>query len=296
MKITNSMGLPEALVNAINVRRHNNPGRLSATTLLNGIKQIHLNDRHWDELEEDVVDHFYAIFGSAVHKVLESEGKDEFAEEFVSYEVDGITVTGRIDNYNMREGIISDYKSVGSYKIKLKDFEDWRKQGLIYAWLLIKNGFEVKKCQFIALIKDHSKREARRSSSYPQSPVFVYEFAVTPEGLEEIESFIKEKVAEYKKYIGVADDDIPPCSARERWEKATTYAVKKEGNKKASKANIETLEEAEKIAADKGKGFIVEKRPGESTRCAEYCSCCDFCNFYRDNVAVAEEAEEQEAA
>jgi hypothetical protein len=70
MIITNKMNLPEALVKAVTTRRHNNPGRLSATTLLNGMKQIILTDRHWDQLEDDVSDRFWAIFGTAVHALL----------------------------------------------------------------------------------------------------------------------------------------------------------------------------------------------------------------------------------
>jgi len=288
MKVTNVMGLPEALVKAVTLRKHNDPGRLSATTLLNGIKQIHLRDRHWDEIEEDVADLFYAIQGTAVHKVLEDEGVDEFAEEFLSYEVDGIVVTGRIDNYNMRTGVISDYKNVSVWKIKFSNFEDWRLQGMIYAWLLIKNGFEVKTCRFVAFIKDHSKRDAKRDSSYPKKPVYVYEFPVTDYGLAEIERYIKAKIAEYKKTLELADDDIPPCTPDERWEKPTKYAVKKEGRKTAIRV-MESQEEADKLAAELGKNHYVEKRPGESTRCMEYCSCCDFCNFYRNSVAAADE-------
>lgn len=106
---------------------------------------------------------------------------------------------------------------------------------------------------------------------------------------------MKEKIAEYKQCQEMKDDDIPPCAAKERWEKPSTYAVKKEGNKRATKV-LDTFEEAEKIAGDKGKDFIVEVRPGESTRCMDYCSCCEFCNFYRDKVNVAITAEEQEAA
>jgi hypothetical protein len=290
MKITNKANLPEALVKAVTVRRHNNPGRLSATTLLNGAKQIILTDRHWDDLEDDVSDRFWAIIGTAVHSVLEDEGKDEFTEEFISHELDGIIVTGRIDNYNMRTGVISDYKSVSVWKIKFKNFEDWRLQGLIYAWLLWKNGFEVKKCQFIALIKDHSKRDAKRDPFYPQNPMYVYEFDVTPERLEEIEAFIKANIAEYKRCRELADDDIPPCSAEQRWEKPTKYAVKKEGRKTAIRV-LDNADEAEKMVADLGNGHYVEKRPGESVRCAEYCSCCGFCNFYRNNVATMEESE-----
>jgi hypothetical protein len=284
------MGLPEAVVNPVSVRRHNNPGRLSATTLLNGIKQIHLTNRHWDELEEDVADHFYAIFGSAAHKVLEGEGVDEFAEEFISHELDGIIVTGRIDNYNMRLGVISDYKTVTVWKIVNQDFEDWRKQGLIYAWLLLKNGFKVKTCRFVALLKDHSKSKAKRSSSYPQTPVFVYEFDVTAEMLEEIEAYMKEKIAEYKQCQEMKDDDIPPCSAKERWEKPTKYAIRKEGRKTAVRV-LDNPDEADKMVANLGREHFVETRPGESVRCADYCSCCEYCNFYRNNVATADESE-----
>ena len=290
MKITNYMNLPEGFVKAVSVRRHNKPGRLSATTLLSGTKQILLMDRHWDELEEDASDHFYAVFGSAVHTVLEEEGVDEFSEEFVSYEVDGIIVTGRIDNYNMRTGVISDYKSVTVWKIKFRDFEDWKKQGFIYAWLLHKNGFMVKTCRFIAIMKDHSKRDAKRDSSYPRCPVYVHEFEVTTADLEEIETFIKSKIAEYKQYKDMADDEIPPCTPEQRWQKATKYAVKKEGRKTAVRV-MDTQEEADKMAADLGKNHFVEVRPGESIRCQDYCSCCMFCDFYRDVVAVAEAQE-----
>ena len=159
-----------------------------------------------------------------------------------------------------------------------------------YAWLLKKNGFEVKTCRFIALIKDHSKRDAKRDSSYPQKPMYVHEFAVTRDGLDEIEAFIKGKIAEYKQCREMADDEIPPCSAEQRWEKPTKHAVKKEGRKTAVRV-LDNADEAEKMAADLGKGHYVEKRPGESVRCLDYCACCDFCNFYRDKVAPAEEQE-----
>jgi hypothetical protein len=167
------MNLPEALVKAVSTRKHNDPGRLSATTLLNGVKQIHLRDRHWDEIEEDVADHVYALFGTAVHAVLKDEGVDEFTEEFISSEVDGITVTGKFDNYNMRTGVLTDYKNVSHWKIQFGNFEDWRLQGLIYAWLLKKNGFDVQTCRFVAFIKDHINRVDKSDSVYPKKPVYV---------------------------------------------------------------------------------------------------------------------------
>jgi hypothetical protein len=282
------MNLPEGFVKAVSVQQHNLPGQLSATTLLNGVKQIHLTKRHWDELVEDAADHAYAVFGSAAHKILEGEGANEFSEESMSFEVDGVIVTGRIDNYNMKEGVVSDFKTCSVWKVKFRNFDDWRKQGLIYAWLLLKNGFGVKTCRFIAMIKDHSKRDAKRRPSYPLCPTYVYEFPVTKMELDEIETFIRERVAACKKYEEAADDDIPPCSPEERWAKSTTYAVMKTGNKRAVRV-MDTLEEAEKLASDLGKNHSVQIRPGESTRCVEYCSCNGFCNFFRDTAPAEDQ-------
>jgi hypothetical protein len=291
MIITNKMNLPEALVKAVTTKRHNDSGKLSTTTLLNGTKQIILTERHWDQLEDDVSDRFWAIFGTAVHALLEHEGESDFTEESMSFDLNGITITGRIDNYNMKTATVTDYKTASVWKIKFGDFHDWYQQGMIYAWLLTKNGFDVNRCQFIAILKDHSKTDAKRDASYPQGPLYIYEFAVTVQGLVDVEAFLEAKIAHYKQYRDLADDDIPPCTPEERWAKPTKYAVKKEGRKTAVRV-FDTESEAQKMVSDLGKGHYVETRPGESVRCQGYCTCCDFCNFYRDHV----KAEEQETA
>jgi len=284
MVIKNYQNLPEALVKAVTLGKHNNPGCLSVTTLLNSTKQILLTDRHWDSLEDDVANRVWAILGTTAHKLFEHEGENEFAEEFISYDFEGVKITGRIDLYNMAEGVVTDYKTNSAWKIKFQDFKDWDRQGMIYAWLLMKNNFKVNKCRFISLIKDHSKRDAKFDPSYPKHPIFTYEFDVTPERLEEIEFFIRDRVLLYKQYLDAPDDDIPPCGADERWEKPTKYAVKKDGQKRAVRV-FDTLKDAEKMMTDLGKGHFVEHRPGESTRCMDYCLCWQYCNFYRDNVA-----------
>ena len=97
-------------------------------------------------------------------------------------------------------------------------------------------------------------------------------------------------ISEYKQHKEMADDEIPPCSAKVRWEKPTKYAVKKEGRKTAVRV-LDASDEAERMAADLGKGHYVEKRLGESVKCLDYCTCCEFCNFYRDNVAIDENQE-----
>ena len=30
-------------------------------------------------------------------------------------------------------------------------------------------------------------------------------------------------------------------------------------------------------------GEFIQERPAESRKCVDYCSCCEFCNFWREN-------------
>jgi hypothetical protein len=286
MKITNKLDLPAGLMKAVSAEKHNAEGCLSATTLIQGVKQIVLTERHWDELTDDVSDRIWAIFGSAVHSLLESEGENDFTEQRMDYKVGDITVTGRIDNYDMRNGVIGDYKTASVNKVKFNGFTDWYTQGMIYAWLLAKNNFPVKRCRFIALLKDHSKTEASRDSQYPKDPVHVYEFPVTAMGLFKIGSFIKNKLNEYKRCAALADDAIPPCSPEERWDRPPKFAVMKNGLKRAVRL-FDDRDAADRLAAEKGTGHYVESRQGESIRCQSYCLCCRFCNFYHDNAKTS---------
>jgi hypothetical protein len=283
MTITNNLNLPAGLVKAASSERHNAALCLSATTLLQGIKQIVLTDRHWEELTDDVSDRIWAIWGQAVHSLLEHEGENDFTEQEMSYKIGDITVTGRIDNYNMATGTICDYKTASVNKIKFNDFTDWYLQGMIYSWLLTRNKFPVERCRFITLLKDHSKTEASRDYQYPKNPVYVYEFPVTAKGIFETGAFIRNKVGVYENYREAADDDIPPCNPEERWDRPSKYAVKKEGRKTAVRL-FDAKEEAEQKAAELGVGHFVEHRPGESLKCRHYCLCCNFCNYYNEVV------------
>jgi hypothetical protein len=283
MTITNKLNLPAGLVKAVSTERHNAEGCLSATTLIQGVKQIILTERHWEQLKDDVADRIWAIWGTAVHSLLEQEGEDDFTEQLMDYKVGNVTITGRIDNYNMATGAICDYKTASINKVRFSDFHDWYTQGMIYAWLLTRNKFPVNQCRFIALLKDHSKTEAARDSKYPQNPVFIYEFPVTQAELFKTGLFIRGKVAEYERYRKSTDNDIPPCQPEERWEKPSKFAVKKEGRVKAVRV-FDTQEEAEQKLAELGANHYIERREGESLKCAHYCLCSSFCNFCNMNA------------
>ena len=280
MRVTNRLGLPAAFVNAVSVRRHNAPGCYSATTLNKGAKEIVLTDRHFDELEADAADSVWAVWGTAVHALLESQKDDNFHEEKFKVPVLNSYVTGQVDSYDMERGIINDWKTASVWKVQLGDFADWRLQGLAYAWLLTNSGLAVNKCRFVALLKDHSKTKAKNDREYPQSPVYVYEFNVTPDDLAATERRITNKVAEIEAAYKLADDEIAECSAAERWADGEKWAVMKNGRKSAVKL-FDSEADADAFAGEMGNSHYVEHRPAVSRKCADYCPCKDFCNFYK---------------
>ena len=281
MKITNKYGLPEQLVGKVGTTPHNNPGNVSATTLLKGTKEIVLTKRHWESLEDDVSNRVWALFGTATHSLLEEDGETSFSEEFLSIQIGEKKLTGKMDLYDMATKVITDYKTASVWKIKFNDFSDWRRQGLIYDYLCRANGLEVETIRFIALLKDHSKTQAKREAGYPQSPVFVYEVKPTQEDREETEAFIIDKINAIIEAEKLADDEIEPCTESERWAKPSKFAVMKEGRKTAVKL-YDNEQDAKAHVEGEGKGFYVEHRKGESTKCEDYCLVKDFCSFYKN--------------
>lgn len=279
MKVTNKLGLPQAFVDAVSVERHNQKGSYSATTLLKGACEVMLLERHYDEIEVDASDSIWAVWGTAVHSIFEKQNTNTIKEEFYSVDVLNSKVTGRVDSYDPETKILHDFKTASCYKVIYQDFDDWKKQGLIYTWLMGKCGIEVKKCEFIALLKDHSKSKAKVDASYPQSPTFVYRFDVTEADLAEIEKFIFAKVSEFEEAEKIADAELKPCTNEERWATEDKWAIMKAGRKTALK--VCNSEEEAKSLMDQMGGTSIEYRAGESKKCADYCSCKDFCPFYK---------------
>ena len=279
MVVKNELGLPQAFINALNLEKHNAEGCYSATTLLKGACEQVLSDRYFDKIEIDVADCVWQIWGTAVHLIFEKAGIEGFTEEKFEVPVSNSKVTGRVDLYDLENETVYDWKTASTWKVQFQDFSDWDRQGLIYAWLMKQNGLKVKEIKFVALLKDHSKSKARTDSEYPQKPVVVHTVKATEESLAEIEKFIIEKVKQFEEAHKLADWEITPCSKEERWATEDKYAVMKTGRKTALK--LCNSEEEAKSLMDQMGGTSIEFRPGVSKKCLDYCSCKEFCPFYK---------------
>ena len=281
MKITNKYGLPQAFVTMAESDYQYKDKRYSVTSILKGTREIILERRHHDKIEQDVSDMIWLLFGTAVHSILEQheEADHELAEEYLILDLEnGYKLSGRFDLYNAKTKTVTDYKTCSVWKMIYKDFEDWRTQLLIYAYMLKSIGFEVETGEIIAMMKDHSKSKAKYDPNYPQLPVEKIKFSFSDKDFEEIEVFIKERFKEIAKAEEMADDELPLCTPEQRFNSGDKFAVMKKNRKRALRV-LDSMEEAEIYLANNGGDFI-ETRPGEDKKCNDYCRVNKFCSYY----------------
>jgi hypothetical protein len=60
----------------------------------------------------------------------------------------------------------------------------------------------------------------------------------------------------------------------------------KTGRKTAVRLFDTWAEADQKLRQENDSALYIERRPGTSRKCEDYCACCQFCNFYREHVAV----------
>lgn len=287
MRLTNNMNLPQPFVDAATSDHRYKDKRYSVTAVLKGTRQSILERRHADEIEQDVSDMVWAIFGTAVHRILEQseETKDQLKENWLSVDMgNGYELSGIFDLYDDATGTVTDYKTCAAWKVVFGEFDDWRKQTLVYCWMLRQIGFDAKRGEIVAMLKDHNKKKAATEQGYPKHPVFKIGWEFTEGEFEAIGNELAARFEQIAEAEQLPDDQLPMCTKEERWGKDDVWAVKKKGNKRAAKlwdTEAEALEDAQRRAEKEGKPYEVEHRPGEDTRCKDYCSACAFCDHWQ---------------
>ena len=291
MKLTNKFNLPQTFVNVITRPTYTKgKSNISATELLNSPRIVQLKRKHWDDIEQDASEMVWSLFGSACHAILE-HGKDDhhIVEERLFAEIDDWHISGAIDLQEVYEdGItVSDYKVTGAWAV-MNEKQDWHNQLNIYAWFVeyVKK-VPVKKLQIIAIIRDWAAREVGRREGYPESPIATIDIPVW--SMEERTAYVRSRIALHNEAFFEAETggEIRECTPEEMWEKPTMYAVKKEGGVRAKSVHS-NREEAE--AALPAKGYFIEVREGDRTRCANYCQVAKFCNQYQEYLSTKQEA------
>ena len=284
MKLTNKHGIPDTFINVLKRPTYSKgKAHLSATQLLNSPKIVALTKKFENELEQDVSDMVWSIFGTAIHGVLE-HGKDDnhIVEERLHATLDGWRISGAIDLQIITGPdtiSIRDYKTTSAWAVMNEKIE-WEQQLNIYAWLVenVKPKI-VDSIGIVAIIRDWSRREAAKNPDYPQAPV--KEIPINLWTYRDREEFISQRISKHSEceFHMETDQELPPCTPEEMWEKPTTYAIKKKGGVRAIRV-YEIKEEAE-AALDPATQEL-EVRLGSRTRCESFCPVNTYCQQWRD--------------
>lgn len=285
MKLTNRHGLPQTIINVLQRPQYSKgAAHISATELISSPRIVQLRRAHWDDIEEDASDMVWSLFGSALHNVLQ-HGKDEnhIVEQRLFATIDGWTLSGAIDLQEVNpDGIvISDYKCTSVWSV-MNDKMDWQRQLNIYAYLVesVKK-VPVTALQIVAVLRDWSAREAETREDYPRSPIVVVPVPLWP--MEVREAFIRKRINAHSEALFAADTNgaLPQCTPEDCWEKPTTWAVKKKGNKRATLV-LKSEADAQRQVDQLGEAYVIERRDGERTRCERFCSVSPWCEQYQE--------------
>lgn len=271
--ITNKQNLPGPIVKAIENDGYSaGNSDISVTSLIDSPRIVALKKQHSYEIIEDASDRIWSLLGQAVHSIIERAAEPgDMSETRLFAEAEGWKLSGQFDL--LTEGRLIDFKTTSVWTVidAIQNGKKvWDAQLNVLDWLCRKNNIEVEKLQIIAIIRDWSKNQARRSSDYPQNQVYTFDIPRwTPEQQDE---YVSDRLRAHQS----ARNDLPLCTPEDRWEKPSKWAVMKKGRKSAIRL-LDTETEAHEYGKRYVDGYTLEFRPGDAVRCSSYCAVADFC-------------------
>jgi hypothetical protein len=291
MKITNKHGLPEPLVTAVNNHKYKAVGDISVTRLIDSPRIRVLMAKHFHEIEEDVIDRIWALFGEANHAVLEmAAGPDDIAEKRYHAEVNGWDLNGQLDL--IHKGTLYDFKTTSVWKVIYGEFKDYEYQLNVLRYLIYKNDPDlvINDIAIIAILKDWSRTKADTTDNYPQHQVATIYLEIWGK------DFVEQQVLDLVKKHQQAEKELPECSNEDRWSERDVFAIKKGANKRAVRL-LDTMEQVNDYVALKSleisekqsstKHWIETRHGDKYKRCHDYCAVKNFCEQYQsrnDNI------------
>lgn len=271
MKIINDIGLPQAIISALENDVYE-PGEcdISVTQLIDPPQKVELTRHHSGEMEQNASGMLYALMGQAMHTILERAEDHASQEERLYADFGGWRIGGKYDRCNIEGGKLQDYKFCSVWEWIYGVNQERVAQVNVLRWLAMENGITINKLEIVMLFRDWSKSKAKYDSSYPQT-----QMAIVPVEIWDSEKLI-EYISDRVRIHQLARTGVyPPCSEEDRWAKPSVYAVMKGQNKRAVKLYDNPGEAS--AHAMKDKAFHVQHRPGENVRCEHYCAAADFC-------------------
>ena len=300
IKITNKYNLPQVIERAERNDTYDSSGSdISATSLYKPPRILRYMQEYKYEIEQDVSDMIFSLLGQSVHHVIERACADnDIAEKRLFYkgdETNGWTLSGQLDLLTSKGDLI-DFKVTSAWTAldALQNTKSEFEQQLnILDFLCKKNEdviYPVKTLSITAILRDWSKLRVMQSDNYPRQQVVMIPIRrwTTEEQSEYIKARIKIHQRAHQANIA-SQDEIPVCSASERWAKPDSYAVMKDGRKTALRV-LNTEEKAKAYLRTQNlhdnKNVKIVLRKGEDVRCQHYCLVNRYCSYYNKEKRV----------
>jgi len=296
MKITNKSNLPKVIERAVKNDPYDSSGSNISTTRLIAPPRIRvLEMRNWDLIEDDVSNRIFSLLGQSVHHILErAKLKVDLAERRLFYKDDkitnGWTLSGQFDLLS-RQGDLTDFKVTSAWAALdalTNGKDEWENQLNVLDFLCRKNQktltrykkeVKVKSLNIMAILRDWSKLKVMQSDNYPRKQVVMIPIRRWSE--EEQENYVQARIKLHQD--AEKSDQLPLCTAKERWRKEDSYALMLD-NRKTARRVLPTREEMDKYMKEnkyvEGQGCRVVFRAGEDVRCQHYCSVNQFCSHF----------------
>lgn len=303
MILTNKYNLPPPIIEAIrNDGYSKGAADWSITELIDSPRVAVLKRRHDHEIETDASEMVWSVLGRAVHSLFEKgagkAGLKDYSEQRLYLKRGKFTVSGGMDLWEEGDGrlAISDFKLTKAKSVYLPK-ANWEKQLNLYRILYREHfGKDPNELRVIAVCRDWQKELVGKLKDYPESPMVPIQLPLWK--LKDAYSYLDERIALHAAAKGaeIFDEEPALCTDDERWMRKPTWAIRKEGNKKATSVfsteerASDALVEIEKKNTKKAV-YSIEYRAASPHRCLEYCEVSRFCSQF--DYAQANAAEEE---
>jgi hypothetical protein len=229
----------------------------------------------------------WAVLGTAIHWVIEQNGSKEASEaKRICKHKSGATLVCIGDFYENQ--ILTDWKVTSTWSWLLGGKSTWEKQLNVVKYIYELNEMPVKEMYVYAILRDWVKSKSY-DRDYPDIPFQGVKIPIWEP--EKLEKYIDERVEAHLFAESLIDSigNVPICTPEERWQRPDTYAVKREGIKRAVRV-FDTNDEAEKFMEKaKAKDLFIENRKGSEIRCNSFCSVNRFCEYFKSLPNVGSE-------
>lgn len=241
----------------------------TTTQLIGPPRKSHLKAQGNESLETPT-GAYYSTLGTILHRILEDysrEDEGEIAERRLYAEIQGHTVSGQIDLYQRDLKCVSDWKFIGGEQTAIKP-DHW-KQLQINGRLAELNGWEVESVSICYFFRDWKMMQALQNPTYMQ---FGIKSFVVPYERDKAIALLDQCV---KDHAEAKTGNPRDCSQEEKWEDPPTFAIIKNGGKRAISGGLcSTMAEAQEKLKP---GHYIQSRKAVRKYCKLLCSYAHCC-------------------